>query len=134
MFDFTIRIHQFTGSGSTLGLFQNLWVSGYKIIGKPNKFGGFIHHKHKGIETWFDYKRIYNTGGSNSYPVIGFRGKYLDIHFKNFPRFPIVDEVSETSISYVEMLKKNLKLGYTPNRFSKWHEYRKVELLNLIKH
>lgn len=88
-FDFT-RIHQ-SKILSCLDNISDITISNITLIKKDykhespyiveinrKKFGYTIHHK----------PQFMRVGGSNTYPRITFKGKYIDIHVKNFPYYP----------------------------------------------
>ncbi len=76
--------------------FRFITLSNITLISKPTKFDPPCLYK--GNQKKFNYKMTVNTkrilrvAGSNSYPVLGFKGKYLDIEIENFPRFPVLGQ------------------------------------------
>jgi hypothetical protein len=129
--NFTIRIYKSTANTTLAGI-QCLILSGLPIISKQNKFGGVcLHHTY---QKKFGYtvelkhsKRVTDAGGSHSYPVIGFKGEYLDIIVKNFPRYPAIYAdyhacryVNDPKYFYGAMLDQ---------QFPAWTQYRKFEII-----
>lgn len=131
MYNFTLRIHQDTLKSSLLGYFRTLYVSNILILNKPSKFTRVV--RNKDVDFYLNWKQLYIVSGSNSYPVIAFKGDYLDITFRNFPRYPIVNHFSYTERSSVKTYIRNLEAGYQIPACKGWTEYRKVEILNLTK-
>lgn len=88
---------------------------------------------HNGNQRKFGYtvstsKKFSPVSGSHSYPNLSFKGDYIDILVKNFPRYPVF-----TQDKYAVRNCLN-GYGYTnyPNKgFPKQLLYRKIEILDL---
>lgn len=122
--DFTLRIYQ--GKSSWLrGEINDITVSNITLVSKPEKFGGVCMHK--GNQRKFGYtielsKKFRRVSGSNSYPNLTFKGDYIDLIVKGFPRFPCFGQDKYAA--------RNILNGWTDDKsFPTWHEYRKFEFL-----
>lgn len=104
---------------------NEITISGITILSKREKFGGVCLHK--GNQRKFGYKinikgKIYPVAGSHSYPIIAFKGKFLDIELENFPRYP--------SFGQDKYAARNVLNGYSAvESFPTWTEYREFEFL-----
>lgn len=90
-YNFTIRIYKDECRNPTLSDLNNITISDITIISKPYKAGGICEHS--GNRKKFKYtillsKSFNSVSGSHSYPNLSFKGEYIDITVKNFPRYP----------------------------------------------
>lgn len=120
MANFIIRIHRDTVNIPLLSAIQEIKIANITLVSKPNKFGGVCMHK--GNQKKFGYsielsKPFIKVCGSHSYPVLGFKGDYIDIIVKNFPRYP----------AYYQY--KYSIPGYSGRPFPIHHEHRNIEVL-----
>lgn len=82
---------------------------------------------HKGNQKKFGYsielsKPFNKVSGSNSYPNLTFKGEYIDIIIKNFPRYPCFCQNKYAA--------RNILNGYKDtNSFPTYLEYRKLEFI-----
>lgn len=132
--DFIFRLYQDDVRNPTLSDINFLSISGLPIVAKNAKFEPIIT-KFKAQEK-FGYKvyikqpqRIVRGAGSHSYPKIAFKGSYLDIIVKNFPRYPAL-----SADYYACRNIMNSKAPYQlmfDEQFPIWTEYRKFEIIPL---
>lgn len=129
-YDFTVRIHKPKGT-SILNSIKVLTLSGIHIISKKKKFGGLCYYKENQIRFMYniDVKgKFAEVSGSHSSPTLTFKGKYIDIELKNFPRYPAFYQ------TYVAARDNLNGYGYT-NHINKGFETylmgREIEILNL---
>lgn len=99
---------------------QDITISNITLISKDGKCGQCMH---KGNQKKFGYKiempKNFNKwGGSHRYPSLTFKGEYIDIIVKDFPRYPSFGQY------------KYSVPGYSGKPFPEWLEKNKVEFLN----
>lgn len=130
-FDFTIRLYKDEDRCPTLSDISYLEISDLPIVSKTKKYGGFCFHETKkrkfGYSTKFSKRFTYATG-SHSGTCLWFKGDYIDIHVKNFPRYPAFTQEMAAVRSCLS------GWGYTNwinNGFPKQLLRRKIEILNL---
>ena len=90
-YNFTIRIYQDKSRHPALTDLDNITISNITILYKQSKFGEICTHKNnqKKFKYTFELSKPFlKVAGSNSYPILAFRGEYLDIKVQNFPRYP----------------------------------------------
>lgn len=126
-YNFTVRIYQ--GEKTCLSDLNELIISEITIISKRSKFGGVCLHM--GNQRKFKYsaymsKKFSHVGGSINFPCLTFKGKYIDIQIKNFPRFPVFCQDKYAARSCLQ------GYGYT-NYLNKGFPsvllYRKIEII-----
>lgn len=125
-FDFTVRIYK-PESNSCLNDISFIDISGITIVSKPNKFDGICEHKanQKKYKYTFSTKnKFLRVSGTNSYPTLNFRGQYIDIDVKNFPRYPAFMQCNMS-----EKLIINDNYSGNDNGFPTYLEYRKIEII-----
>ena len=89
-FDFTLRLYQ-PKSKSCLDTISNITISNITLVKKDTKYQipYVVEINKKKFNYEIEHKpKFHKIGGSNNYPCITFKGKYIDIHVKNFPRYP----------------------------------------------
>lgn len=124
--DFIVRIYQGESSW-LLGEIQEITISNITLVSKTQKYGGVCLHK--GNQKKFKYsielsKTFNKVSGSHSYPNLTFKGKYIDIKVKNFPRFPCFAQCKYAA--------RNILNGYSgDNSFPKYLNHRKIEIREL---
>lgn len=122
--DFTLRIYQGESSW-LLGEIPEIIISDITILSKPGKYGGVCMHN--GNQKKFKYsiklsKNFNKVSGSHSYPNLTFKGDYIDIKIKNFPRYPCFAQCKYAA--------RNILNGYTGyNSFPNYLKYRRIEFL-----
>ena len=89
--NFTIRIYKDTFNNVVLSSLNSITVPNITLITKPSKFEEVCLHK--GNQKKFGYlielsKPFNKVSGSHSTPTLSFKGEYIDIKVKNFPRYP----------------------------------------------
>jgi hypothetical protein len=128
-YSFTIRIHQ--GKRTCLSDLQSIVISEITLVSKPSKFGGICTHLNN--QKKFGYslvlsKKFLNVGGSNNSPRLTFKGEYLDIQIKDFPRYPAFCQDKYAALGclngygYINHINKGFPIEVL---------YRKIEILNL---
>lgn len=125
--DFTIRIHQ--GEQTSLSDLRNITISNIALITKRHKYD--MPHIIRSNRDKFGYSakvkgKFYKGGGSHSYPRICFKGDYIDIEVKDFPRYPAYGQDKYEA--------RNIMNGYNSilnDGFPMWQNYRKVEIINI---
>jgi len=90
-YNFVIRIYADKTRNPTLSDLQNITISGITLISKLTKFEEPCLHLNN--QKKFNYsielsKPFNKVSGSNNYPNLSFKGEYIDIIVKNFPRYP----------------------------------------------
>lgn len=128
--NFTIRIHKDTCNNIVLLSLNSITISNITLITKPSKFEDICLHK--GNQKKFGYsialsKPFNKISGSNSTPTLTFKGDYIDIKIKNFPRYP--------SFGQEDSAARNRLNGYDyTNYLNKGfpHQllYRNIEIIN----
>jgi hypothetical protein len=88
---FTIRIYKDETGNPVLSYLSSITISDITLVSKNSKFGGLCLHK--GNQSKYKYtielsKSFNNVSGSHSSPNLSFKGEYMDIIVKNFPRYP----------------------------------------------
>lgn len=126
-YNFTLRIYK-PKSTSSLSRIQNITISGITLISKPEKFSEVCVHLSN--QKKFGYtlsckKEFSKASGSHSYPSLTFKGDYIDIEVKNFPRFPAIYQDSNAAINIL----KGYGCNYINNGFPNCLLYRKIEIL-----
>lgn len=126
-FNFTIRIHKDEYRHPTLTDLQNITISDITIISKPEKYGRIC--KHNGNKKKFGYdftlsKSFSYAAGSHSSPILWFKGDYIDIIVKDFPRFPAFTQDKYSIQNALAGTYNGLNNGF-PHQLL----YRKIEIL-----
>lgn len=121
-YNFKLRIHQ-SSSNSCLYSLRNITISNITIIDKYGKFQAPVITKNA---QKFGYSvnikgKFAKVGGSNTYPCITFKPKYIEIEIKNFPRFPAFAQ--DRSPFLMDINSINLTFGYFTER---------IEILEII--
>jgi len=117
---FTIRLYQDKKRNPILTDISSLTISGITILSKYGKFEPVCFHK--GNQKKFGYKiktskSFFKVSGSHSGSPLSFRGSYVDIIIKDFPRYPCFGQ------------QKYSTPGYSGNPFPTWLKYRKLEFI-----
>jgi hypothetical protein len=87
---FILRIYQ-PQTNTILASISDIAICDITLVSKPSNFDGVCMHlsnqkKHGySIELSKPFNKI---SGSNSSPSLTFKGEYIDIYVKNFPRYP----------------------------------------------
>lgn len=124
--NFTLRIYNQERT-HTLGDFNSVTISGITLVSKPNKHDICFH---KSNQKKFGYsielsKPFLKWAGSHNYPILAFKGEYIDIHVKGFPRYP--------AFYQNEIDARNVMNGYGHNCMNGGFPlallYRKIEIL-----
>lgn len=127
-FDFTIRIYKPT-SNTSLQSINHITISSITIVSKPEKFGGVCIHKGNQKKYGYSFttsKSFSKVAGSHSYPILHFKGEFIDIHVKDFPRYPTFTQDYYDAKSILNGFKcYKLNQGYPIYLL-----YRKVEIKN----
>ena len=92
MYNFTIRLHQ-NKVVSILSCIQAIVLSDIALVSKPTKHGDVCLHLSNQRKYGYTIKisKPFNkVSGSLTSPSLTFKGEYIDIEVKNFPRFPVV--------------------------------------------
>jgi hypothetical protein len=89
--NFTIRLYKDLHRSPALSDINNITISGISLISKESKFDGLCMHT--GNQKKYKYsisisKPFNRVSGSHSSPTLSFKGDYIDIIIKNFPRYP----------------------------------------------
>lgn len=125
--DFKLRLYE--GDISSLSSLHNITLCNITIIDKNSKFERprVIESNAKKFGYTVEIKgKFLNGGGSHSSPCITFKGKYIDIIVRNFPRYPSFYQCKHTA--------NNIKNGYfNPKEtlhdgFPVWEKYRQLEI------
>lgn len=125
--DFLIRLHK--GDTTSLADIRDITISGITILRKDSKYQTpFIL---EGNAKKFGYSvkvrgKFLKGGGSHSYPCISFKGEYIELEVKNFPRFPAFYQDKYAARSCMQ------GWGYTNymnKGFPIWENYRKLEII-----
>ena len=125
--DFTIRLHK--GEATSLADIRDITISGITILRKDSKYQTpFVV---EGNAKKFGYSvetkgTFLKGGGSHSYPRITFKGDYIELRVKNFPRFPAFYQDKSAALSCIR------GWGYTNylnKGFPVWEKYRKLEII-----
>lgn len=130
MFNFTLRIYQDLDRHPTLSDLSNITISDITLISKPSKHGDICFHN--GNKKKFKYKLstskpFYKVAGSLNYPILAFKGDYIDIIVENFPRFPAFYQNEIAAKNYLN------GFGYTNylnKGFPHQLNYRKIEIIH----
>jgi hypothetical protein len=131
--NFIIRIHK-SSTTSSLGFIQSITLSNITIISKPNKFNGLCLHQ--GNQKKYGYSieivgKFNAVSGSNSSPTISFKGDYIDIIFRNFPRYPAFYQDNTAARNYMEGWKYT---NYVNDGFTSYLLCRNIEIRRLLTH
>jgi len=129
-FDFTIRLYQ-PKSLSCLDTIDNITISNITLISKNTKYQ--TPYVREGNKKKFNYEIEYKpqfmkAGGSHSLPYITFKGKYIDIYVKNFPRYPAY---CQDIYAVRSCLKGYGYTNYLNNGFPYGGIQERIEILNL---
>jgi len=129
-YNFTLRIHQSTINSVILSCFNHITISNITIISKSSKFEDICLHK--GNQKKFGYtiktsKSFNKISGSHSTPTLTFKGEYIDVIVKNFPRYPTF-----TQEHYIarNCLNGYGYIGHVNKGYPIWLNYRKYEFIN----
>jgi len=129
-YNFTIRIWQDELNNVVLSSIQDIVVSDITIISKQSKFGvPCMHNKNR---QKFGYrislsKSFNKVSGSNSHPTLSFKGEFIDVYIKDFPRFPSFCQDNNEARNIIGGWGCNsLNFGF-PHQLL----YRKIEFLNI---
>lgn len=131
-FDFKFRLYRDDMNAWLLSQIQVIFISGLPIVSKQTKMGGLCFHEKSQKKFGYSVKvrgRYFNTAGSHSYPIISFKGEYIDFIVKDFPRYPAFYADSHAA--------RNLLGGYRTDMFGisgqglypTWMQYRKFEII-----
>ena len=129
-YNFKIRIYQPDNRIPTLTDISDITISGITLLTKGAKYDGLCWYK--GNQKKFGYsielsKPISNVGGSHNHPAISWKGNYIDIILKDFPRYPCFGQDKYTG--------RNAMNGHTCNAINNgypiWLEYRKLEIIEI---
>jgi hypothetical protein len=123
--DFILRIYNHTRN-HTLADINNITVSDITLISKPHKQGICMHN---GNRKKFGYKlelskKFFDWAGSHSYPILAFKGEYIDIIVKDFPRYPCFAQDKYEARNIMNGWK-----SFSNNGFPECLLHRKVEIL-----
>lgn len=88
--NFTLRIYKDETRNPVLSDLQSITISGITLLSKPTKHSICYHN---GNKKKFGYsielsKPFHKVSGSHNYPNLSFKGEYLDVIVKDFPRYP----------------------------------------------
>jgi hypothetical protein len=125
--NFIIRIYKDETRNPILSDLSDITISDITIISKPTKFGKICEHNgnKKKFKYTFNLNKQFNyASGSHSSPNLSFKGEYIDITVKNFPRFPVFTQCKYQA--------KNIMNGYNVhlnNGFPIQLLYRKIEII-----
>ena len=128
---FVLRIWQDQTMNPVLSYLNNITISDITLVSKDQKFGGLCLHK--GNQKKFGYtmelsKQFNNVSGSHSTPNLSFKGQYIDVIVKNFPRYPSFGQDYNAARNCMN------GWGYTNylnDGFPHQLKYRKIEFLTL---
>jgi len=106
--------------------FSHITISNITLISKHTKFDPVCEHN--GNKKRFGYSinvkgKFAKVSGSNSYPILHFKGEYIDIEVKNFPRFPVVSQDKYHA--------RNLMAGYADDSIDNGFDQLHFDILNL---
>lgn len=90
-YDFIIRIYKDKTRNPTLSDLQDITISDITLVSKKTKCDEICLHKanQKKFKYNIELSKPFNKiSGSHSYPNLSFKGEYLDVIVKNFPRYP----------------------------------------------
>jgi len=127
--DFILRIYADKTRIPILSDLQNITISGITLISKPTKHSICYHN---GNKKKFGYsielsKPFNMVSGSHNYPNLSFKGEYIDILIKNFPRYPAFYQDKYEARNIMNNMGHN-----SMNRgFPKQLLYRDIEILQL---
>jgi hypothetical protein len=109
---------------------SHLIISDITLISKSGKHSDICLHKSNQSKHKYSIKilgKFHSHSGSLNYPNLSFKGEYIDILVKNFPRYP--------SFYQNKYSAKNILNGFTANElnngFPKQLLYRKIEITNI---
>lgn len=131
-YNFTIRIYKDLERNPYLSDLSSIVVRDIKILTKTMKFDGLCYHKSNQKKFGYSFtlsKPFNKVSGSHSSPCLSFKGDYIDIIVKDFPRFPAYYQDKYAANSFLS------GYGYTnfPNDgFPIQLLYRKIEFLNIL--
>lgn len=103
--DFTLRIHKYKRENGCLADIRDVTISGITLLSKPSK--GSETCMHKGNQKKFGYtielsRKFLKFAGSHRYPILAFKGEYLDVIVKNFPRYPAFYQCKHMARNIIE--------------------------------
>lgn len=127
--NFTLRLFKGTYSNE---YYSTLTLSDIHIIGKDGKFEPA--RIFKGNQKKFKYVinikgQFSKVAGSNSYPLLWWKGEYIDIEIKNFPRFPVIAQ--DWHVARNIMREDRYDGNYLPFHWNNGFEPLRFEILNL---
>lgn len=117
-YNFTLRLYKNTHGNTILSYLQNITISDITLISKPSKFGEICMHRSN--QKKFKYNislssSFLRIAGSHSSPCLAFKGEYIDIIVKNFPRYPVL-----TQNHYLAINSMNIEWAGRFNEFGNW--------------
>lgn len=128
--NFILRIYKDTTGNPVLSYISDVTISGITLISKDMKFGGLCLHKsnQKKFKYSIELSKAFNhTSGSHSSPNLSFKGEYIDIIIKNFPRYPSFGQCHYYARNILNGAKPNgLPMG---NGFPHQLNYRTIEFI-----
>lgn len=129
--NFIIRIYKNEINNPTLSDISNITISDITLISKDSKFGELCLHK--GNQKKFNYSleikgKFNEVSGSHNYPTLSFKGNYIDIIVKNFPRYPAFYQDKVAVRSYFAGYGYT---NYSNKGFPIQLNYRKIEFLTI---
>ena len=127
--DFILRIYQST-QATCLASIGSISISNINLIIKDSKFDIPRFNKTSIRKYKFDISingKFHKIGGSHSTPCITFKGNYIDIIVKNFPRYPAFAQ----DIHYARNWMNGYTTKYVGNGYPIWTEFRKYQIILL---
>jgi hypothetical protein len=128
-YNFVIRIHKDINRNPSLSDIQDITISDITIVSKSSKFTTCLHiNNQTKFKYTFKLSKLFNKiSGSNNYPNLSFKGEYIDISVKDFPRYPVFYQD--------KIAARNIMNGYSYNHpdngFPMYLQYRNIEILNI---
>lgn len=128
--DFILRIYN-SSRNSTLEDIDEITISNITLLSKQSKLGGVCMHKNN--QKKFGYsielsKKFAKIAGSNSYPILAFKGEFIDIIVKNFPRYP---SFGQSKFAARSCLNGYGYVNYFNKGFPNYLKYRTLKFLNI---
>jgi len=108
--NFILRIYKDKTMNPVLSYINDITISGITLVSKDMKFGGLCFHKsnQKKFKYTIELSKAFNhASGSHSLPSLSFKGEYIDIIVKDFPRYP--------SFGQCHYYARNILNGAVPN-------------------
>lgn len=128
--NFTLRIYKDLKRNPVLSDISDITISGITLISKNSKFGEVCFHKsnQRKFKYTIELSKTFNyASGSHSSPNLSFKGEYIDIIVKGFPRYPAFYQEYAAARGCLDGFKYT---NYLNKGFPHQLLYRTIEFLN----